>query len=117
MRPQPGLLPRDPGQHHHSLVLPGLMQGGGQAAHLDLPPALRQLVRQVAEEVAGIPAEVLESSTLVAVGTSMHAGEAAKSGRLQLLRLRPYCSEVGGQRTTGWKHVQCLSVCCWHLCA
>eukprot|EP00891_Asterochloris_glomerata_P004288 jgi/Astpho2/4288/Aster-05235 len=77
-------------------------QGGGQAAHLDLPPALRQLVRQMAEEVAGIPAEVLESSTLVAVGTSMHAGEAAKSGRLQLLRLRPYCSEVGGQRTTAW---------------
>ena len=90
--PQPGRIAASP---------PRLLQGGRQAARLDLPPALHQLVRQVAEEVAGTPAELFGSSTLVAVGTCVHGGETVKTGRLQLLRLRPYCSEVGGQRTTG----------------
>ena len=88
--------------HPRTITFPlHLLQGGRQPAHLDLPPALHQLVRQVAEEVAGRPADMPGSSTVVAVGTSVQGGEAAKTGRLQLLRLRPYCSEVGGQRTTG----------------
>ena len=96
-------------QRSHAGPLPGstaalqhlhLLQGGRQPGHLDLPPALCQQVRRMAEEVTGMPV-VPGCSTLFAVGTSVRGGEAGKTGRLHLLYPTPYCSEVGGQRTTG----------------